>query len=267
MALIGTSFSPQALQDALNATMKKGWVVLAVQAEMEEEMDDMMKQASWVDIRKGMEMTKLLEYEQEMQGRLQLLDPNNSEALNFAEEQSMKSLHTAATGATQYTAAFSVSLGNTAYMPGDNADVKSVESDLFELGDGDGADTNFWDNMADGDIITNLDDASGLTPSFAALHSNDKGRDLVDKVDDDNVEMSSPGKVTWIARTSSGLPALFLQGCMGDLVKQQDLITKMIREWTKANGAGALPPELARLTVRAGIKVLQEQSPSRVSPP
>jgi hypothetical protein len=108
----------------------------------------------------------------------------------------MKSLHMAATGATQYTVAFSVSLGNTAYMPGDNVDVKSVESDLFKLGDSDGADANIWDNMADGDIITNLDNVSGLTPSFASLRFSDKGRDLVDKVDNSNVEMSSPRKVT-----------------------------------------------------------------------
>jgi hypothetical protein len=134
LALIQASFSPQALQDALNATMKNGRVVLAVQAELADKMDDMMKQAFWVGIRKGTEMSELLEYEQEMQGRSQLLDPNKPKALNFAEEQSMKSLHTAATGATQYTAAFSVSMGNTAYMPGDNTDVKSVESDLFELG-------------------------------------------------------------------------------------------------------------------------------------
>jgi hypothetical protein len=84
LALIRVSFSPQALRDALNATMKNGRVVLAVQAEMEDKMDDVMKQASWVDIRKGMEMSELLEYEQEMQGCLHLLDPNNPEALNFA---------------------------------------------------------------------------------------------------------------------------------------------------------------------------------------
>jgi hypothetical protein len=41
----------------------------------------------------------------------------------------------------------------------------------------------------------------------------------------------------------------------------------MIHKWTKANGAGALPPELARLAVRAGIKVPQKQSPPGVSPP
>jgi hypothetical protein len=152
-------------------------------------------------------------------------------------------------------------------MPGDNADVESVESDLFELGNCDGADADIWDNMANGDIITNLDDVLSLTPNFAALRSSDKGRDLVNKVDDDNVEMSSPGKVTRIARTSSGLPALFLQGCVGVLAGQQDLITKMIHELTKANGAGALPSELAWLAVRAGIEVPQEQSPPGVSPP
>ena len=121
--------------------------------------------------------------------------------------------------------------------------------------------------MANGDIITNLDDVSGLTPSFAALHSSDKGRHLVDKVDDGNVEMSSPGKGTWIARTSLVLPSLFLQGSMGVLADQSYLITKMIRKWTEANGAGALSPELAQLAVRVGIGVPQEQSPPGVSPP
>ena len=71
-------------------------------------------------------MSKLLEYEQEMQGCLHLLDPNNPEALNFAEKQSMKSFHKAATSVTQYTMAFSVSLGNTVYMTGDNVDVESI---------------------------------------------------------------------------------------------------------------------------------------------
>ncbi len=54
---------------------------------------------------------------------------------------------------------------------------------------------------------------------------------------------------------------------MGVLAGQQDLITKIICEWTKANGAGALPLELAWLAVHAGIKVPQEQYPPRVSPP
>ncbi len=167
--LIWASFSPQALRDALNTTMKNGQEFLVVQVELEDKMDDMMKQASWVDIRKGMEMSKLLEYEQEMWGRSQLLDPSKPKALNFAEEQSMKSLHMATTGTTQYTAAFSISLGNTAYIPGGDTDVESVESDLFDLVDGDGMDADTWANVNKGDIITNLGNVSGLAPSFAAL--------------------------------------------------------------------------------------------------
>jgi hypothetical protein len=54
LALIRESFSPQALWEALNTRMKNGWVVSAVQAEMEDKMDDMMKRAYWVDIRMGM---------------------------------------------------------------------------------------------------------------------------------------------------------------------------------------------------------------------
>jgi hypothetical protein len=54
---------------------------------------------------------------------------------------------------------------------------------------------------------------------------------------------------------------------MGVLADQSYLITKMIRKWTEANGAGALSPELAHLALHVGIKVAQEQSPPGVSTP
>jgi hypothetical protein len=44
----------------------------------------------------------------------------------------MKSLNTQVTGGTTYTAAFSTSLGNMAYMPG-NKDIDSQESDIFNV--------------------------------------------------------------------------------------------------------------------------------------
>jgi hypothetical protein len=43
----------------------------------------------------------------------------------------MKLLNTQVTGGTAYTAAFSASLGNTAFMPG-NKDINSQELDLFD---------------------------------------------------------------------------------------------------------------------------------------
>ncbi len=56
LALIKTSFSPQALRDALSATIKQGKVVSALQAEMEDEMEALVKNTPWVDITKGMEL-------------------------------------------------------------------------------------------------------------------------------------------------------------------------------------------------------------------
>jgi hypothetical protein len=85
LALIQASFSQQVLQDAINATMKDGKVVSATQAKFDDELDDMMRKATWVDITKRMELSKCVEYEQESCGRTLMLDPSNPEALNFAD--------------------------------------------------------------------------------------------------------------------------------------------------------------------------------------
>jgi hypothetical protein len=74
--------------------MKNGRVVLAVQAELSDDMEDMMKRACWVDITKSMGMSERVEYEYEAHGQAHLFDPSNPEALNFLDEQSMKSLST-----------------------------------------------------------------------------------------------------------------------------------------------------------------------------
>jgi hypothetical protein len=42
--------------------MKEGRVVSAVQAELDNDMEDMMKRACWVDMTKGMEMSEQVEY-------------------------------------------------------------------------------------------------------------------------------------------------------------------------------------------------------------
>jgi hypothetical protein len=94
LKLIWASCIPQAFREAINANMKDGKVVLAVQAELNDDMEEMMKRACWVDITKGMEMSKLVKYEHEAHGQAHPLGPSNPEALNFSDKQSMKSLNT-----------------------------------------------------------------------------------------------------------------------------------------------------------------------------
>ncbi len=131
LALIRASFSQQALRDAINATMKDWKVVSATQAEFDEELEDMMCKAAWVDTTKGMELSERVEYEQEAPGRASMLDPSNPEVLNFADEQSVKTLNTATTGGLIYMTAFSASLGEMAYIPTEEDDVNSQDVDDF----------------------------------------------------------------------------------------------------------------------------------------
>jgi hypothetical protein len=150
--------------------MKDGRVVLVGQAELDDDMEDMMKRACWVDIRKGMEMSEPVEYEHEARGQAHLLNPSNPEALNFLDEQSMKSLNTQVTGGTTYTTAFSTFLGDTAYTPG-NKVIYSQEFDIFDIDD-DSSDDNTIDMIVDGGIITNLQYVSG--PASAGEESREK---------------------------------------------------------------------------------------------
>jgi hypothetical protein len=69
-----------------------------VQAELDDDMEDMMKRACWVDIINGMEMLEHVEYKHEAQEQAHMLDPSNQEALNFLNGQSMKSLNTHVVG-------------------------------------------------------------------------------------------------------------------------------------------------------------------------
>ncbi len=78
-------------------------MVSADQAEMQDELEDTKRNAPWVDITQGMELSEKLEHELELRGRMQLLDPSHPEALNFNEEQSFKSLVTAGKNASLYT--------------------------------------------------------------------------------------------------------------------------------------------------------------------
>jgi hypothetical protein len=86
LSLIRASFSQQALRDAINVTMKEGKVVSATEAEFDDELDDMMRKATWVDITKGMELSERVEYKQESRGRAFMLGPSNPEALNFEDD-------------------------------------------------------------------------------------------------------------------------------------------------------------------------------------
>jgi hypothetical protein len=138
----------------INANMKDGKVILTGQTELNDDMEDMMKRACWVDITKGMEMSEWVQYKHKAWGQAHLLDPRNPEALNFSEEQSMKSLNMQITGGTAYTAAFLASLGNTAYMPG-NEDIDSQELDLFHMDDDSSIEDPF-NRVVDNGIITNL---------------------------------------------------------------------------------------------------------------
>jgi hypothetical protein len=193
--------------------MKDSRVVLAVQAELDNDIKDMMKRACWVDITKGMEMSERVEYEHEACGQAHLLDTSNPETLNFLDEQSMKSLNTQVTGSTMYTATFLTSLGNTAYMPG-NKDIDSQESDIFNVDNNSSADDTL-DMIVDGGIITNLQYVSGsaLAGEETREKDADEGQEIeVDKNAEnershDKVMVMSPAKVTHKAKTSSRLSA------------------------------------------------------------
>ena len=69
---------------------------------MDDELEEMAKHASWVDIMVGMKALERWEYESERNGTIQLLNPSNPRALNFANEQSMKTFSSKASG-TAYT--------------------------------------------------------------------------------------------------------------------------------------------------------------------
>ena len=113
---------------------------------MQDELEDVKRNAPWVDITQGMELSEKLEHDLELQGRMRLLDPSHLEALNFNEEQSFKSLGTAATNASLYTSTQSGSLGGTAFEPPDDAEIDSQELSIFGDSDSSKADDYFEDD-------------------------------------------------------------------------------------------------------------------------
>ncbi len=128
LSLIKASFSPQAFRNASSATMKHGRVVSVLQAEIEDEMEAIVKNTPWVDITMGMELGKHAEYENEFRAKASLLNPSSPEAVNFKDDMTTKSINTATVGGSIYTSALSASIGDTAYVPGN---VDSQESDIL----------------------------------------------------------------------------------------------------------------------------------------
>jgi hypothetical protein len=173
--------------------MKNGKVVSADQAEMDDELDKMCKKASWVDITMGMETLERIKYKSELHGTIQLLVPSNPLALNFADKQSIKIFTTHQTGITNYTVQIPVSLGDTAYMPGDN-EINSQESDLFEPLNDDNFVKDLFDNAGSG-IITNLTFiTSDSTKKDAVAQDNEDNKEMAEE--EDNVVLLLPlGKI------------------------------------------------------------------------
>jgi hypothetical protein len=248
LALIQASFSQQALRDAINATMKDGKVISATQAEFDDELDDMMRKAMWVDITKGMELSERVEYEQESHGQAFMLDPSNPKVLNFADEQSIKLLHTAVTGGLVYTMAFSASLGETAYMPTEDDDVNSQETDVFEQDFNESDEDDVGNNR----VITNLVDITKLLGEEALNQSkemavnNNKDEDKVQVVGTDAEMLHSPKKVTRTATAHSGIPKEMME-------EQKFMIKSIVNEWTADHIDEPPPPQLAALAACAGL--------------
>ncbi len=88
------------------------------------------------------------------QRHINLLDPSDLRALNFADDQSVKTFSSKAAG-TAYTVGVQESLGDTEFMPASN-DINSQESDLFGGYENDGFIEDPF-HVEDGGIIANVD--------------------------------------------------------------------------------------------------------------
>ncbi len=198
LKLIRASCSTQSLHDAISSTFKDGKVVSVAQADLDNELEEMQKQASWVDIMVGMEASEQREYETERSGTIKLLNPSDPRALNFANKQSVKTFSSKAAG-TAYTVGVQESLGDTKFMPADD-DIDSQESDLFGGYKNDGFIEDPFHNK-DGGIIVNMDLLKGDGPDNtvdAAEAGDDK--DMDDMGDDGKpgkgaASISSPKKI------------------------------------------------------------------------
>ncbi len=256
--LIRRSFTPQAFCDALQATFKDGKVVSAAQAEMQDKLEDAKRNAPWVDITQGMELSERLEHELELRGRMQLLDPSHPEALNFNEEQSFKSLGMAGTNASLYTSTQSISLGTTAFEPRDDDKVDSQESSIFGGSDSSKAEDNLEDDT-EGVFIENMVAFSlrlSNNPPPPDGHKNSGDAKPYNAESGQDGLVHSPGKVTRMASISSGFSA----GVASD---HRD-IKEMIREWIDGHGSNNIPAQMANLArcAHANINMLINPLPT-----
>jgi hypothetical protein len=102
------------------------------------------------------------EYKTERSGTIKLLNPSDPRALNFANEQSVKTFSSKAAG-TAYTVGVQESLGDTKLVPADD-EIDSQESDLFGGYENNGfVKDPFHDE--DGGIIANMDLLKGDGPN------------------------------------------------------------------------------------------------------
>jgi hypothetical protein len=257
--LIRRSFTPQAFWDALQATFKDGKVVSAAQAEMQDELEDVKRNAPWVDITQGMETSERLEYDLEARGRITLLDLSNPEALNFNEEQSFKSFGTAGTNASMYTSTQSVSLGGTAFEPQDDGEVDSQESSIFDCSDNPRAEEDIEDDT-EGAFIENMG-AFGLgsTRAPSPHDAQEEGEDGME-VELDAMgltsQVHSPVKVTRVASIRSGFSAEVTDSHCKD-------VQEMIQQWINKNGNHDIPLHLADLAARARVELKTLSTPHR----
>jgi hypothetical protein len=171
----------------------------------------------------------------------------------------MKLLNTQVTGGMAYTAAFSASLSDTAYMPG-NEDIDSQESDLFDANE-DSSINEPFDMIMEGGIITNLQYISRSTlvgeEPWEKHIDDSQEKDVVNNAEainsNDKVVVRSPAKVTRKATTSLEIPQEASQG-------QRNLVKGLIRDWVKKRGSEELPLNLVALAEHVGIEVTPADS-------
>jgi hypothetical protein len=239
-------------------TFKDGNVVSVAQAGMQDELEDAKRNAPWVDITQGVELSEKLEHEPELRGWMQLLHPSHPKALNFNEEQSFKSLGTAGTNASLYTSTQSVSLGGTAFEPWDDEEVDSQESPIFGGSDSSKAEDNLEDDT-EGVFIENMGAFSlGLTNTSPAPDGQETGKNAEPNGAEPGQGslVHSPGKVTLMASISSG----FSTGVSEDHSRD---IQEMIREWIDGNDCHNILAHLAYLARRAHVDINKFTTPQQ----
>jgi hypothetical protein len=162
---------------------------------MEDKMEALVKNTTWVDITMGMELGEHAEYENKLRAKVFLLNPSSPEALNFEDDMTTKSINTAMAGGSIFMAAFSASIGETAYVPGN---VDSQESDILDESNKESIQEDDTDADVFGGIITNID----------AIGKARTGPDTsmsVDGEQEGGAIINSPQKLNRTAPTATGI--------------------------------------------------------------